>query len=244
MSPVVSLVLPALNEVENLEEAVAQARGPLAEIDPDWEIVIVDDGSTDGTGDLAERLADRDGRIRVVHHAENRGLGAAVRSGFEAARGTLLIYADSDLPFDMAALAEAHRVMQATGADLVTGFRTNREVEGPLRHVQSVVYTKLINALLGFPVRDVNFALKLMRREVAEKARLTSDGSFIDAELVARAKEEGFSMVQFGVLYTPRVRGESTLARPGVIVEILRDLTLFRLGRGRRRRQSAALVSA
>ena len=242
MPPAVSLVLPALNEVENLEEAVAQARGPLAEIAEAWEIVVVDDGSTDGTGALAERLAAEDPRVRVVHHAENRGLGAAVRSGFAAARGALLIYADSDLPFDMAALVEAHRVMRETNADLVTGYRTNREVEGPLRHVQSVVYTRMINGLLGFPVRDVNFALKMLRREVAERARLTSDGSFIDAELVARAREEGFTMAQFGVTYTPRVRGEATLARPGVIVGILRDLAVFRLGRRKRRRESAALA--
>ena len=238
----VSLVLPALNEVENLEEAVAQARGPLARVDPSWEIVVVDDGSTDGTGALAERLAAEDGRVRVVRHPENRGLGAAIRSGFGAARGALLVYADSDLPFDMAALVEARRVMEETGADLVTGYRTNREVEGPLRHVQSLVYTRLVNGLLGFPVRDVNFALKMMRREVAERARLTSDGSFIDAEIVARAREEGFRMAQFGVVYTPRVRGESTLARPGVIVGILRDLALFRLGRRKRRRHSAALA--
>ena len=231
--PLVSLVLPALNEVDNLTEAVAQARGPLGEIG-DWEIVVVDDGSSDGTGDLAERLARDDTRIRVVHHAENRGLGAAIRSGFDAARGDFLIYADSDLPFDMAALVEAWTLLQTSGVDLVTGYRTNREVEGHVRHVQSVVYTRMVNALLGFPVRDVNFALKLMRREVAERAGLTSDGSFIDAELVARAREEGFRMAQFGVVYTPRIRGESTLARPSVVLGILRDLARFRLGRRRR----------
>ena len=232
--PVVSLVLPAFNEVENLAEAVEQARAPLSQIAPAWEIVVVDDGSTDGTADLAQEIAAQDVRVRLVRHPINRGLGAAIRSGFDAARGDLLLYCDADLPFDMSALAEAHRILRRTGADLVTGFRTNRQVEGPLRHVQSVAYTRLVNALLGFPVRDVNFALKLMRREVYERAAPTSEGSFIDAELVARAREEGFRMVQFGVAYTPRTRGESTLARPAVVAGIVRDLARFRLGRRRR----------
>lgn len=240
--PRVSLVLPALNEADNLAEAVAQARGPLDAISPDWEIVLVNDGSTDDTGALADRLASEDPRVRAVHHPENRGLGAAVRTGFDAATGDVLIYADSDLPFDMAALVEAWELMESSGADLVTGFRTNREVEGVVRHVQSVAYTRLINGLLGFPVRDVNFALKMARREVVERARLTSEGSFIDAELVARAREEGFSMAQFGVVYTPRVAGESTLARPGVIARIVWDLARFRLGRRRRARASARLA--
>ena len=234
MSPAVSLVLPAFNEEENLAEAVAEARGPLAAIDERWEIVVVNDGSSDGTAALADRLAEADPRVRVVHHDVNRGLGAAIRTGFGAARGDLLIYADSDLPFDMEALVEAHRILRQTGADLVTGYRKNREVEGRKRHLQSVVYTRLVNRLLGFPVRDVNFALKMLRREVYERAGLTSDGSFIDAELVARAREEGFRMVQFGVEYTPRTRGTSTLARPAVIAAILRDLVLFRLRRRRR----------
>ncbi|PAP77765.1 glycosyltransferase family 2 protein [Rubrivirga marina] len=236
MPPAVSLVLPAFNEVENLEDAVAQARGPLQDIDPAWELVIVDDGSDDGTGALADRIALADPHVRVVHHAENRGKGVALRSGVAAARAPVVAYTDADLPFDMEALGRAHARLVETGADLVAGLRTNREQYSLRRRVLSGTYNALFRALLGVPLDDVGFALKVMRRETFERADLQSDGGFIDAELMAWAHRSGLYIERVGVEFTPRVRGTSTMAEPASVAGILRDLMLFRLGRLRPRR--------
>ena len=247
--PYVSLVLPAYNEVLNLERAVAEASGPLARIDPAWEIILVDDASTDGTGALADRLAAEYGDgphgpfVRAVHHAENKGLGGAVRSGFQAARGEVVIYTDSDLPFDMNELEAAHARLIETGADIVCGYRANGH-PGLKRKVYSAGYGTLVRAALGVRVQDVNFALKVMRREVLGAVHLTTDGSFIDAELLAEAAQARFQFAEHGVVYTPRVAGTSTLAHPSVIVNILKDLARYRLGRRARRRTAQPALAS
>jgi glycosyltransferase involved in cell wall biosynthesis len=243
--PRVSLVMPAYNEEENLEEAVAQARHPLEAITPHWEIVIVNDGSTDATGTLADRLATTNSQVRVVHHAHNRGLGGALATGFHAANGEILAYCDSDLPFDMQTLKAAYTLMQAEQADVVAGYRLGREGEGFRRKLYSVVYNRLIRTLFGLRVRDVNFSLKLFRRALIERDGFHSTGSFIDAEILLRAHRYGFRIAQLGVDYTPRTRGISTLSRPSVIVGILKELTLYKVGRleGRTSKSSAEPVS-
>ena len=227
--PLLSIVLPAFNEVDNLDLAVSQVRIALADVGP-CEVVIVDDGSTDGTGDLAERLADGE-RVRLVRHPENRGKGAALRSGVAAARAPVVGFTDADLPFDMEALARAYRHLTDTGADMVAGFRTNRERYSLRRRVYSGTYNRMVRALLGVPLDDVGFALKLMRREVFEAADLQSDGGFADVELIARAYRMGARIERVGVAFTPRVHGTSTMAGPASVAGIVRDMVLFRLGR-------------
>ncbi len=230
-APTLSLVLPAFNEVENLTDAVAHASFALANVDPAWEIVIVNDGSTDGTGDLADRLADADPHVRVVHHSTNRGKGAALRSGVATCRAPVVAFTDADLPFDMEALGRAYRRLVETGADLVAGYRTNRERYSLRRRVYSGTYNAIVRALLGIPLDDVGFALKLMRREVFEEADLQSDGGFADVELIARTYLAGRTIERIGVEFSPRTRGTSTMAGPASVLGIVRDMLLFRLGR-------------
>ncbi len=230
-APALSLVLPALNEAENLTDAVAQASFALEGVGVAWEIVVVDDGSTDATGALADRLAAEDPRLRVVHHPTNRGKGAALRTGVAAARAPVVAFTDADLPFDMEALGRAYRQLVGTDADLVAGFRTNRERYSLRRRVYSGTYNALVRTLLGIPLDDVGFALKLMRREVFEEADLQSDGGFADVELIARAYLAGRRIERVGVAFSPRTRGTSTMAGPRSVLGIVRDLVLFRLGR-------------
>jgi glycosyltransferase involved in cell wall biosynthesis len=231
-STYISLVLPAFNEEENIEEAVVQAIPPLEAISPSWEIVIVNDASTDATADVAESLALRyPGRVRVLHLRRNGGLGTAMRTGFEHARGEILVYCDSDLPFDMDAIREAHDVLLADEADLVAGYRDGRERDGLRRMLYTRVYNALFRVVLGIRVRDVNCPLKLFRRDILATTSLQSAGVFIDGELLALTRRGGFEIAQLPVRYTSRVRGTSTLARPSVIVETLREMVLFRTGR-------------
>ncbi|MGI9645619.1 MAG: glycosyltransferase family 2 protein [Ilumatobacteraceae bacterium] len=194
----------------------------------DYELIVVDDASTDDTGQIADRIAAADPHVRVVHHERNRKLGGAMKTGFAAASGDLILYTDADLPFDMAELPRAVRLMRDYGADIVSAYRFDRTGEGYLRILYTVVYNLLIRTLFGVKARDINFAFKLCRAEIFEHVELQSEGSFIDAELVIRATRLGYETLQFGVDYFPRTRGESTLASPGIIVTIVREMRSLR----------------
>ncbi len=212
-----------------MRHAIAAAREACAalqatdEVD-DWEIVIVDDASTDGTGRLADELSAGEPRIRVEHHAVNRKLGGSIRTGVDAARHELVLYSDADLPFDMGEAAKACRLLRMYRADIVSAYRHDRTGEGAVRALYSYGYNLLVRLFFRLRIRDVNFAFKLCRRRVFEHMALESEGSFIDAEILARASRLGFRIIQFGVDYFPRSRGLSTLSSFAVIRTMLREM--------------------
>src|SRR4029450_12322016 len=160
-------------------------------------------------------------RIVVIHHGRNRKLGGSLRTGFAAASGTLILYTDADLPCDLDEAAKALRLLRLYEADIVSAYRFDRTAEGAQRTLYSFAYNHLVRWVLGVRVRDVNFAFKLMRRRVLDHVELRSEGSFVDAELVAKAHRRGFRLVQFGVDYIARTRGTSTLSSPATILQIL-----------------------
>ncbi len=224
-----TLFFPMWNEELTLARTVAAAHEIGAELVASgeigsYDILIVDDASTDTTGALADKLAHEDHRVRVVHHRVNRKLGGSVKTGLAEADGSLVLYTDADMPFDLADLAKAVRLLRVYDADIVSAYRFDRTGEGWRRALYSFVYNLLARSLLGLSVRDVNFAFKLVRREVLDHVELRSEGSFIDAELLARAKRLGFHTIQFGVDFFPRTRGVSTLSSPSVILRIVREM--------------------
>ena len=227
---VLSVVIPMWNEIEMLPRTVAAMSAQLDRLVEHgvigtWELVVVDDASTDGCGELADQMAEKDPRIVVRHHARNRKLGGSIRTGLAAASGELVLYTDADLPFDPAEIRQAIHLLDLYEADVVAAYRLQRKGEGPLRFFYSYVYNTLVNTLLGLRIRDVNFAFKLTRRWVLDSVELRSEGSLIDAELLARARNQGAEIIQFGVDYFPRTRGISTLSSPAVILTMLRELT-------------------
>jgi glycosyltransferase involved in cell wall biosynthesis len=221
------------NEEEYIHRALDAAREAcetliaLGEVG-DYELLIVNDASTDATGRIADELAAADPRVRVVHHPVNRKLGGSLKTGYANARGELVLYSDADLPFDMDELIKACRVMRHYEADLVSAYRLDRTGEGYVRTIYSFFYNSLVRLLFGVRIRDVNFAFKLCHRRLLDKVQLRSEGSFIDAELVVSAVGHGFKVVQFGVDYFPRTRGVSTLSSPTVILKILREMFALR----------------
>jgi len=223
-TPSVSLVIPMFNEEENIEHAVDAAVEALTKYTDDYEIVIVDDASSDSSPMLVARRVAENSRIRMIRHEKNRKLGGALKSGFAAATKDLVLYMDADLPFDPDVLGRAMRAMEVTGADVIAGYRLDRTIEGPKRTVYSYVYNALIGVLFGWPHRDINFSFKLMKREVIEAIDLKAEGSLIDAELIVKAKNRGFAIQQIGLDYFPRIRGQSHLSSPRVILKIFAEL--------------------
>lgn len=197
-----------------------QAEGEIGE----YELLIVDDASTDATGRIADELAADDHRVRVVHHPVNRRLGGCIKTGFANARSDLVLYTDADLPCDLAELRKACRLLRYYRADVVSAYRHDRTGEGPRRVVYSWLYNWLVTLVFGVHIRDVNFAFKLCQRSIFEKLELASEGSFIDAELLIRAQGLGFRIIQFGVDYFPRSVGVSTLSSGAVIANIVREM--------------------
>ena len=230
---VLSIFFPMWNEELYVEKAVDAAKRicdtMVADgVIVDYELLIVDDASTDRTPELADKLAADDPHVRVIHHERNRKLGGAIKTGFANARGDLILYSDADLPFDMEEVPRAIRLMREYEIDIVSAYRFDRTGEGYTRAIYTFFYNGLIRTMFGVKARDINFAFKLCRREVFEHIRLKSEGSFIDAELVIRATRLGYDILQFGVDYFPRTRGVSTLSRPGIIATILREMIQLR----------------
>jgi len=222
--PSLAVVIPMYNEEAYVERSVGAARSAHEEMGADWEIVIVDDASTDGTGARADRLAAADPRVRALHNPVNRRLGGTLRAGYAAATKDLVFYTDADLPVDFGQLPRAVRLLEYQQAELLAGYRFDRTSEGLHRALYTIGYHVVIRLLFGLRIRDVNFAFKLFRRSLLQRIELKSEGSFIDAELLLRARKAGAVMIQLGVDYFPRTRGPSKLSSLGVIAAILREM--------------------
>jgi dolichol-phosphate mannosyltransferase len=230
-------VLPAFDEEGNIERAVRSAAEAVAPLVRSYEIVAVDDGSRDRTAEILSALeVEMTPRLRVVRHPSNRGYGAALRSGFEAARGDLVFYTDSDNQFDLRELKDVLPLVSG-GDDAFLGFRVNRQ-DPWLRRFVSAGFNRLSCLVLGFAVRDINCSFKLFRRDKLQSLPLESSDFFIDTEMVALIHHHGWRYVQRGVSHLPRTAGRSTV-RP-------RDIprTLVALARMWVRLRSLGIVRA
>lgn len=228
-----TIFFPMWNEEAYIQRAVGYAKEECELLIAageiiDYELIVVDDASTDLTPVMADEMAAADPHVRVVHHPVNRKLGGSMKTGFAAATGDLVLYSDADLPFDMAEVSRAVRLLRYYEADIVSAYRHDRTGEGSSRAIYTFFYNVLIRRLFGVRLRDINFAFKLCRTLIFEHVELKSEGSFIDAELIIRAKKRGYDVIQFGVDYFPRTRGASTLASMGVIRTILKEMFQLR----------------
>ena len=220
---------PVYDEEASVEAVVREGLAKLPRFCDELEVVVVDDGSCDRTGEIADRLAREDPRVRVIHHRPNRGYGGAIRSGLEAARLPYIFFTDGDLQFD---LDDLERLMPLIGeADVVVGYR-ERRADPPKRLFIAWVYNTLIRVLFVAPFRDVDCAFKLFRRSVFERVplqRVRSNGAFFSPELLLVLRAARVRIAQVGVRHFPRRTGEEKGATLRVVLRAIRDLLRLRL---------------
>jgi len=217
----VSVFFPCYNEQGNVARTVENALRVLEKLNADFEIIVVDDGSSDGTGRIADEIAGRDKRVKVVHHEHNLGYGAALRSGFASATKELVFYTDGDGQFDMNEMPSLLPLMEQW--DIVSCYRLNRR-DTFIRKVNAWAWTKLVCLLFGLKIRDVDCAFKLYKREIFDRIKLSSTGALIDAEILARAAGKGYRITQKGVHHYPRTAGAQTGAKLRVVLRAFKEL--------------------
>jgi glycosyltransferase involved in cell wall biosynthesis len=223
--PGLTIVLPCFNEALNIADAIHEARSAAVSNADAHQIVVVDDGSTDGTAQIAADVARLVPHVLIVEHPENRGYGAALASGLQAARMPWVLLTDADRQFDLQQLAEF--VPLTAEADLVVGWRIARR--DPLhRRANAAAWNRLVRLAFDLQVRDVDCAFKLVRRDFLKDLPLTSGGAMVSTELLVRAQAKGARMRERGVEHRPRVAGEQSGANPRVIVRAFRELWKLR----------------
>jgi dolichol-phosphate mannosyltransferase len=221
--PSLSIVLPAFNEAENIEEAVSRAVEAGESSAEKFEVLVVDDGSVDETSALVAGLAQQDDRIRALSHNGNQGYGAAIRSGFAHARHAFIFYSDADNQFDLTELR--YFVPLMARADVAAGFRAYR-YDPPYRLFVSWIYNLLVRIVFRVHIRDVDCAFKLFRREVIDQITIETSDFFVDTELIAKARRWNFEVVEKGVRHFPRAAGETTVSA-GDIPRTLRTIAIM-----------------
>jgi dolichol-phosphate mannosyltransferase len=220
MDESLSLILPAYNEAAGIAEAVTEADDALARFCRDYEVIVVDDGSRDGTAAAVESLMAERPRVRLVRHGTNRGYGAALRTGFEAARGDRVAFTDADGQFD---LADLERLNYLIGpAPVAVGYRVDRQ-DPWRRRFFSWGYNQLVRRLVGTGVRDCDCALKVFRHDALATLLPESTHFFVNTEMLARARQLGLPVVETGVRHHSRRHGVSKVS----LADIPRTLSVL-----------------
>ncbi|HXA28998.1 MAG TPA: glycosyltransferase family 2 protein [Candidatus Angelobacter sp.] len=230
--PGLSLVLPCHNEADNLRWLLPHIADVMPTLADAWEVVLVDDGSGDGSGDVARSIAaERGFALQVLRHETKSGYGLTVADGLRATRLEYSAFTDADGQFEVADFALLIPLLD--GADLVGGWREERN-DAALRSLVSGVFNTLLRLLYGLRVRDVDCAMKVMRTEFLRSIDIESRSALINAELYVKAQRGGRRVAQVGVPHHPRQMGVRSGARPRAIARAIKELVLFRIRLARR----------
>lgn len=217
----ISFVLPAFNEAANIERAIGRCLAVGEHLGLLFEVIVVDDGSHDETRRLASAADPERGRVRTLHHPCNRGYGAALKTGLLAARMDRVFFTDADLQFEV---GELERLLAwADDYDIVAGYRAPRR-DPLVRRINGWAWSRLMGMLFDLGVRDVDCAFKLFDRRIFDRVPLQSIGAFVNTEILARARAEGFTLLEVPVSHHPRVAGQPTGGKLRVIARAFREL--------------------
>jgi glycosyltransferase involved in cell wall biosynthesis len=219
-----SVVLPAYNEAQTVASTLEHVLHTLTSWLDDFEVIVVNDGSVDQTGVIVESFAHADSRVRLVTHERNQGYGATLVDGFAAATKDLTFFMDSDGQFDIADLKEFFLFIDAYSA--VIGYRIDRQ-DSWMRKLNAWGWKLLIGWVLGVHVRDVDCAFKLLHTDFFRQHPLETRGAMINAELLYKLKQNGYTYKELGVHHLPRRAGRATGAHPRVILRAFRELFIY-----------------
>jgi glycosyltransferase involved in cell wall biosynthesis len=203
----ITVVFPAFNDAGTIASMVVSARRTLRSLTEDYEILVVDDGSRDGTGAILEELGTLVRELRVIRHEENRGYGAALRSGFGAATKDLVFYTDGDAQFDPRELPALVAAL-APGIDYVSGYR-KRRADPPLRVLIGNPYHRFVRSLFGLELRDIDCDFRLFRRQALNLIELEENDGSMCIELLKKLQDGRYRFAQVPVRHYPRVYGRS-----------------------------------
>jgi glycosyltransferase involved in cell wall biosynthesis len=225
----ISFVFPMYNESENIRGAIAKASGLAGEICGDYEIIVVDDASTDGSGDIVSGLASKDGHIKYLRLKENTKFGGALKAGLKYASGEIVIYTDADFP------AREEDVKKALGllneADIITAYSLVIKDASLKRILMSKGYNFLVQFLFGLNLKDINSGLKIYKKEVLQGLELISSSPFIDVEIFAEAVRRGHKIKQYGLIFELRTKGHSAISRMSVVARTFADMLKYKFSK-------------
>lgn len=208
-----SVVIPSFNEEAILEKSLTALFKALDPICLDYEILVVDDGSTDRSPEILNKLTASVKGLKILRNSRNKGLGEALRRGFQEASKEVIFYIDADMPFQYSEVLSAVKLLEDSRAEGIMGFRLHRESEPLFRRLASAFFNLCVSGLYGTRMRDINCAFKLMKRDALRRLDLKAEGSFIDAEWMVRAAYKGYQMQEIGLEYHPRQQSRSRLFR-------------------------------
>lgn len=223
----VSVFFPCYNDAKSISRLVLDAQKILSSLADDWEIIVVNDGSTDESAEVLKRLARTIPRLRIVNHFRNKGYGAALRSGFAAVRKSLVFYTDGDGQYDVKELAELLPLM-TRNTDFVNGIKMNRK-DPTYRVVIGNWYSFIARWMFWLPIYDVDCDFRLIRRSVLKKIHLVSNSGAICVELVKKAQLAGARFRQVSVHHYERKHGVSQFFRIDRILSTLWEFVLLRI---------------
>lgn len=203
----ISVFFPAYNDEMTIERMVVDALAVLPMLTDDYEVIVVNDGSTDATMSVLEQLARTSPFVKVIHHAENRGYGGALRSGFAHACKDLIFYTDGDGQYDAGELTLLFPLM-TDAVDIVNGYKVKR-ADARRRIILGAIYNRMARVLFKLPVRDVDCDFRLMRRRAIQRIDLTSSSGVICTELVRKLCADGCAFAEAPVNHYPRAHGQS-----------------------------------
>jgi putative flippase GtrA len=219
-----SVILPAYNEEALIEQTVVHVMRTLTQWMQDFEVIVINDGSKDRTGEIVQALTMRDRRIRLINHNGNKGYGAALVTGFEAVTKELAFFMDSDGQFDIGDLARFFPLIEEYGA--VLGYRINRQ-DTWMRKLNALGWKTMVRFMFGVYVQDLDCAFKLFRADFFRQHRLETRGAMINAEIMYKLSRAGYTYTEVGVQHLPRRAGKATGAKPSVILRAIREMFVF-----------------
>ncbi len=223
--PSISVFFPCYNEAPNVGSMVEKTIPVLTSLTSDFEIILVNDGSSDGTAEIIDTLAEKNPCVKAVHHRQNSGYGAALQSGFRAASKDLVFYTDGDAQFDIGELVAIMPLIRQY--DIVSCYRLDRK-EGLIRKINAWCWSRLVCWIFSMKIKDIDCAFKLFKRKIFDDIEMHSTGALIDTEILARAVKKGYTVTQAGVHHYSRTAGEQTGANLAVILKAFKELYKLR----------------